>query len=86
MPFDPEEYWKDKLYKCWVVCLTARNGTIKPAKGRRDFHAYYNVQAKTAERAIEVAKLYCTVLTGTIHGTARLAEPSDLGCSEERNH
>jgi hypothetical protein len=34
------------------------------------------------ERAIAVAKQHCTVLSGKIEGTARLATPSDLGASE----
>ena len=81
MFFDAEEYWRDKKYKCWVVCLSSRKGKVKPsASGRRkEYRAYYNVQARTAERAIEVAKRHCTVLSGRIEGTARLAVPPDLG-------
>jgi hypothetical protein len=66
-----------------VVCLEARKGKVKPSTSgrRKEYHAYYNVQAKTAERAIEVAKRHCTLLSGKIHGSARLATPSDLGGS-----
>lgn len=83
MFFDAEEYWRDKTYKCWVVCLEARKGKVKPSRSgkRKEYRAYYNVQARTAERAIEVAKRHCTVLSGKIYGSARLATPSDLGCS-----
>lgn len=83
MFFDAEEYWRDKPYKCWVVCLYSGKGSIKPSTSgrRKEYRAYYNVQARTAERAIEVARCYCTVLSGRIYGTARLATPGDLGYS-----
>jgi len=83
MSFDPEEYWKDKKYKCWVVCLSAKKGKVKPTRvGRKkEYLAFYNIQARTAERAIEVAKQQCTVLSGKIEGAARLATPQDLGAS-----
>lgn len=71
-PFDPEEFWRDKKYKCWVVILST-------GEGKRMKMASYNIQARTAERAIIVAKKHCTVLTGRIDGYARLASPEDLG-------
>jgi len=86
MFFDAEEYWKDKPYKCWVVCLSSNKGKVKPSKcgKRKEYLAFYNVQARMEERAIEVAKKHCTVLSGRIYGTARLATPADLGATEGR--
>lgn len=69
--FDAEEYWRDKEYKCWVVCLSKGDG-------KRRCTSFFNIQARTPERAIHVAKLH-SLMKGKVYGTARLATPHDLG-------
>lgn len=75
-PFNPEEYWKDKLHKVWVVDVTAtfRELGKKKSKSRRMY-----IRAKTPEGARRTAKYHCT-LKGRLGSTARLATPTDLGC------
>lgn len=74
--FDPEEYWRDKLYKKWVVLLLT-------GSGKKEQRAIYYVQARNEDRAVAVAKRVCTVLKGRVHGRARLATPADLGARME---
>lgn len=71
--FDAEAYWRDKLFKKWVVYLSKGSGK-KP-----DTRIMY-IGASTEEKAIACAKRHC-VLTGRVHGRARLATPTDLGCT-----
>jgi hypothetical protein len=72
--FDAEAYWRDKPFKKWVVYLTKGSGK------KTDNRTMY-IGAATAEKAIACAKRHC-VLTGRINGRARLATPSDLGCTQ----
>jgi len=73
MFFDAEEYWKDKIYKCWAVCLYGKNRRA----GKKD-SMFINITAKTPERTIVTAKRHCALLVGKVYGTARLATPPDL--------
>jgi len=77
--FDAEEYWKDKEYKKWVVRLSSRKTNNRMEARKKEYTDIMFVTAKTAERAIEVAKAHCISLKGKIYGRARLAEPFDLG-------
>lgn len=72
--FDAEAYWRDKEYKKYVVRLSK-------GSGKREESRVYNITARTPERAIRAAKAYST-LTGRVSGTARLATPTDLGCTK----
>jgi hypothetical protein len=69
--FDPEEYWRDKQYKCYVIILSAG----EPVREKRD---RFNIQARTQERAIACAKRQ-SLLKGAIRSFALLATPADLG-------
>lgn len=73
--FNAEEYWKDKLYKTWVV-------TLRKSQGRKviDIDTKY-IRARTKGAAIETAK-YHTLMTGKLTASCRLATPTDLGCVE----
>jgi len=70
--FDAEAYWATRKYKKWVVYLQKGNGK----KAQKDM---FIIQARTEERAIKCAKNH-SLLKGCVHGSARLARPSDLGC------
>lgn len=74
--FDAEEYWREKLYKKWVVLLAT-------GSGKKEQCTIYYVQARNEDRAVAVAKRVCTVLKGRVHGRARLATPADLGAKME---
>ena len=77
--FDAEEFWRDKEYKKWVVRLSSRKTNNRMEGKKKEYVDIKYVTAKTAERAILVAKDNCFSLKGKIYGTARLAEPSDFG-------
>jgi len=79
--FDAEEFWRDKEYKKWVVRLSSRSTNNKREKRKREYIDIKLVTARTAERAVEVAKNHCVYLKGKIYGKARLAEPADLGAN-----
>jgi hypothetical protein len=65
--FDAVEYWKDKEYKKWVVRLSARKTNYRNQGKKKEYVDIKLVTAKTAERAILVAKDNCFSLKGKIH-------------------
>ncbi len=74
--FDAKAFWATRLYKSWVIHLTATVG-----RGRhksRTHHVMY-VRAKDSAGAIRTAKEN-TFLKGRLSGSCRLATPEDLGC------
>jgi len=77
IPFNPEEYWKDKLHKVWVVFVTAT--FREQGKKRTKSHVMY-IRAKTHVGARRCAREHC-FLKGRLSTTARLATPTDLWCT-----
>lgn len=64
----------------YKVCLSSKRGKVARSRDGL-YHAFYNIQSSSPEKAIECAKRYCIVLQGKITGDAWLDTTQDLGCN-----